>query len=64
MPNIQNFDTSELLDAIAQYVAPAGNDLLAELNYRIIKKGDTDDIVQSGISVTEKGVRPYHAPKI
>jgi len=57
MPNIQNFTTEELLEALGQYVAPAGDALFAELTGREIKEDDDDDTLQH-----RGGIRPRHAP--
>jgi len=57
MPNIQNFTTEELLEALGQYVAPAGDDLFEELVSRVIKENDDDDSEQH-----RGGIRPRHAP--
>lgn len=59
MPNIQNFTTVELLDALSQYVAPAGDVLFEELSSREIKENDEDDT-----EFHRGGIRPSHQPLV
>ena len=59
MPNIQNFTTEELLDAMDQFVAPAGQAYLDELRAREIKQDDEDDTEQH-----RGGIRPNHQPLV
>lgn len=57
-------DTKQLLGELSQSLA--GNqsllDKITELQYREIKSGDVDDLVQGGLAVTRGGIRPKHAP--
>lgn len=57
MPDITQMTTAQLLSMIETYVAPAGQSILTELNYREIKEDDEDDT-----EFHRGGIRPTHAP--
>ena len=65
MPNIQNLTTQQLLDQVGS--APLNSSqqaALAELNARVIKDGDADDIEFGGEKTTEGGIRPKNQPLV
>lgn len=64
MPDITTFTTEQLLSQIS--ASPLNGSQQAAMNelvnFRIIKKDESDDIVQGGEKITRGGIRPKHAP--
>lgn len=56
--------TEQLLTDLGQYIGAMGQLIYSELQGRIIKEGDADDIVESHVEVTRGGIRPHHQPLV